>query len=55
MSKQKMVSVVFRLPREKLEAIKALSAKTRIRQSEYLREAIADMLVKRAMLKREET
>lgn len=41
-----LTSVVFRLSREKLEALKALSRATRIRQSEYLREAIADLLAK---------
>jgi len=38
--------VVFRLTKERLEALKALSRTSRIRQSEYLREAIADLLTK---------
>jgi predicted DNA-binding protein len=38
--------VVFRLSREKLESLKELSRTTRIRQSEYLREAISDLLAK---------
>jgi hypothetical protein len=37
---------VFRLTRDRLEALKSLSRATRIRQSEYLREAIADVLSK---------
>ncbi|HTS82825.1 MAG TPA: ribbon-helix-helix domain-containing protein [Myxococcaceae bacterium] len=42
----RLTSVVFRLTRERLEALKTLSRTTRIRQSEYLREAIADVLSK---------
>jgi hypothetical protein len=42
----RLTSVVFRLDREKLDALKDLSRSTRIRQSEYLREAIADLLEK---------
>jgi Ribbon-helix-helix domain len=42
----RLASVVFRLTRDRLEALKALSRATRIRQSEYLREAIADVLTK---------
>ncbi len=42
----RLTSVVFRLSREKLEALKDLSRATRIRQSEYLREAISDLLAK---------
>ena len=41
-----MVGLVFRLPVSSLLRLKELSANTRIRQSEYLREAIADMLMK---------
>jgi predicted DNA-binding protein len=37
---------VFRLNRDRLDALKELSKETRIRQSEYLREAIADLLGK---------
>lgn len=44
----KLTSVVFRLSRDRLEALKELSKQTRIRQSEYLREAIADLLGKYA-------
>lgn len=42
----RLLSLVFRLERAKLEALKDLSKSTRIRQSEYLREAISDLLVK---------
>ena len=42
----RLTSVVFRLTRDRLEALKTLSRATRIRQSEYLREAISDLLVK---------
>ena len=42
----RLLSLVFRLERVKLEALKDLSKSTRIRQSEYLREAISDLLVK---------
>jgi hypothetical protein len=42
----RLLSLVFRLERHKLEALKDLSRSTRIRQSEYLREAIADLLGK---------
>lgn len=45
-SAPRLTSVVFRLTRDRLEALKALSRTTRIRQSEYLREAIADVLAK---------
>ena len=41
-----LVGLVFRLPRSQLERVKELSRRTRIRQSEYLREAIADLLMK---------
>ncbi len=42
----RLLSLVFRLERSKLEALKDLSRTTRIRQSEYLREAISDLLNK---------
>lgn len=42
----RLTSVVFRLQREKLDTLKDLSRSTRIRQSEYLREAISDLLEK---------
>lgn len=41
-----LTSVVFRLNRDRLDALKDLSRSTRIRQSEYLREAISDLLEK---------
>lgn len=46
MSQARLQSVVFRLSREKLDSLKDLSRHTRIRQSEYLREAISDLLEK---------
>ena len=42
----RLTSVVFRLNRDRLETLKDLSRETRIRQSEYLREAIGDLLEK---------
>lgn len=42
----RLTSVVFRLNRDRLELLKELSKETRIRQSEYLREAIGDLLEK---------
>jgi len=38
--------VVFRLNRDRLDSLKELSKETRIRQSEYLREAISDLIEK---------
>lgn len=46
MSRQRLTSLVFRIPRKRLDALRELSKRTRIRQSEYLREAIADLLEK---------
>ncbi|MGA9521596.1 MAG: ribbon-helix-helix domain-containing protein [Myxococcaceae bacterium] len=42
----RLTSIVFRLNRDRLDALKDLSRETRIRQSEYLREAINDLLEK---------
>ena len=42
----RLTSLVFRLHRSRLDALKRLSRETRIRQSEYLREAISDLLEK---------
>lgn len=42
----RLTSVVFRLNRDRLDRLKELSKETRIRQSEYLREAINDLLEK---------
>jgi len=42
----RLMSIVFRLNRDRLESLKELSKSTRIRQSEYLREAISDLLEK---------
>lgn len=41
-----LLSVVFRVAPGRLEALKDLAKKTRVRQSEYLREAIEDVLAK---------
>lgn len=46
MNDMHLTSVVFRLNRDRLESLKDLSKQTRIRQSEYLREAISDLLGK---------
>jgi predicted DNA-binding protein len=46
MERMRLTSLVFRIPKHRLEMLKELSKKTRIRQSEYLREAIADLLSK---------
>lgn len=45
---EQLVSVVFRLPRAKLERLRKLSSETRIRQSEFLREAIGNLITKHA-------
>jgi hypothetical protein len=45
-TQSRLTSVVFRLTKDRLEALKTLSRGTRIRQSEYLREAISDLLAK---------
>ncbi|MCI0570556.1 MAG: ribbon-helix-helix domain-containing protein [Myxococcaceae bacterium] len=42
----RLTSLVFRLNRDRLDALRSLSRTTRIRQSEYLREAIGDLLAK---------
>jgi predicted DNA-binding protein len=46
MERMRLTSLVFRIPKQRLERLKELSKKTRVRQSEYLREAIADLLNK---------
>ena len=46
MERMRLTSLVFRIPKQRLELLKELSKKTRVRQSEYLREAIADLLSK---------
>lgn len=42
----RLTSLVFRVSRDRLDSLKELSRTTRIRQSEYLREAITDLLEK---------
>ncbi|MBS2027088.1 MAG: ribbon-helix-helix domain-containing protein [Deltaproteobacteria bacterium] len=46
MDRMRLTSLVFRIPKPRLEQLKDLSRRTRVRQSEYLREAIADLLAK---------
>lgn len=43
-----MASLVFRLHKDDLEALKVLSARTRVRRSEYLRVGLAAVLEKYA-------
>lgn len=45
-SSKRLVSLVFRIGKLEMEALKGLSQRTRIRQSEFLREAIEDLLQK---------
>ncbi|HZA13914.1 MAG TPA: ribbon-helix-helix domain-containing protein [Myxococcaceae bacterium] len=45
-SLERPTSLVFRLRRSRLDALKELSRETRILQSKYLREAISDLLDK---------
>ncbi len=45
-SRPTLTSIVFRIRKSKLDALQALAKRTRIRQSEYLREAIADLIAK---------
>lgn len=49
---EKLVSLVFRIPRPVLRQLRELSARTRVRQSEYLREAIEDLLAKYGEVKK---
>jgi hypothetical protein len=48
MPRQKIdaVQVPFNLPRKDAEALRRLSAETRVSQQQYVREAIADLLTK---------
>jgi hypothetical protein len=48
MERTRLTSLVFRISKVRLELLKDLSRKTRVRQSEYLREAISDLLTKYA-------
>ena len=47
---RRLTGLVIRLPREDYERLRDLSVNTRVRQSEYLREAITDLLGKYAHL-----
>jgi predicted transcriptional regulator len=43
---QRLTSMLIRLPPSLANALRELSRRTRIRQSEYLREAVRDLLLK---------
>ena len=43
---QRLTSMLIRLPPSLANALRDLSRRTRIRQSEYLREAVRDLLLK---------
>lgn len=43
---QRLTSMLIRLPPSLANALRDLSRRTRIRQSEYLREAVRDLLIK---------
>jgi predicted DNA-binding protein len=45
---QRLTSMLIRLPPELADALRDLSKQTRVRQSEYLREAVRDLLTKYA-------
>ena len=47
-SSQRLTSMLIRLPPQLADDLRDLSRKTRIRQSEYLREAVRDLLMKYA-------
>lgn len=48
--KESLVGLLIRLPAGDYQRLKTLSSRTRIRQSEFLREAIADLLSKYGQL-----
>jgi predicted DNA-binding protein len=50
---EQLVSVIMRLAGHQLRRLKALAKRTRIRQSEFLREAITDLLEKHESRERE--
>ena len=43
---QRLTSMLIRLPPALADALRELSRETRVRQSDYLREAVRDLLVK---------
>ncbi len=45
-SSKRLVSLVFRISKNDMLALKFLSRRTRVRQSEYLREAIEMLIAK---------
>lgn len=45
-SAQRLTSMLIRLPPQLADALRDLSRQTRVRQSDYLREAVRDLLAK---------
>jgi len=45
---QRLTSMLIRLPPDLADALRDLSKQTRVRQSDYLREAVRDLLTKYA-------
>lgn len=45
-SSQRLTTMLIRLPPQMAEELRALSRATRVRQSDYLREAVRDLLAK---------
>ncbi len=45
---ERLTSMLIRLPPQLADALRDLSKQTRVRQSDYLREAVRDLLVKYA-------
>lgn len=43
---QRLTSMLIRLPPQLADALRDLSRQTKVRQSEYLREAVRDLLAK---------
>jgi len=43
---QRLTSMLIRLPPQLADALRDLSKQTRVRQSDYLREAVRDLLAK---------
>ena len=43
---QRLTSMLIRLPPQLADALRDLSRQTRVRQSDYLREAVRDLLAK---------
>lgn len=47
-SSQRLTSMLIRLPPDLADTLRDLSRRTRVRQSDYLREAVRDLLAKYA-------